>query len=90
LQHGYSICIIGQKGYVSSTSANFNKISDVIFDQRVKQSEKTNKIYALIEEFFPHSRCIELFGRYNNLQNYWFTLGNQIFEFVIFFFIVCL
>jgi hypothetical protein len=85
LQHGYSICVIGQKGYVTSDCVNFHQISDVIFDYRAKQSQKTNQIYDLIENFFPHSRCIELFGRHNNLRNNWFTLGNQIFRFFFFF-----
>lgn len=82
LQHGYSICIIGQKGYVPSNNFNIDKICDVIVDYRGKQSQKTNKIYDLIETFFPNGKYIELFGRYNNLRNNWYTLGNQMFEFV--------
>lgn len=57
LQHGYEMCIVGQKGKIKKELLCLNKYSDVILDVRTQQSQKTNKIYWLIENFFSKCMC---------------------------------
>lgn len=54
------------------------KLSDVIYAERRGQSQKPEEIYELIEKLVPHGKYVEIFGRKNNLRNYWVTIGNEL------------
>jgi mRNA (2'-O-methyladenosine-N6-)-methyltransferase len=51
---------------------------DVIFSDRRGQSQKPEEIYKYIEELVPNGYYLEVFGRRNNLQEKWVTIGNEI------------
>ena len=52
--------------------------SDVIFAERRGQSQKPEEIYELIERLVPNGRYLEIFGRKNNLRDFWVTIGNEV------------
>ena len=52
--------------------------SDVIFSQRRGQSQKPTEVYELIERLVPGGSYLEIFGRRNNLRDYWVTVGNEL------------
>lgn len=62
--------------------------SDVIYSERLGQSQKPLDIYELIERLVPNGTniwyCIivgyylEVFGRRNNLRDNWITIGNEL------------
>ncbi len=52
--------------------------SDVIFSQRRGQSQKPTEVYELIERVVPGGSYLEIFGRRNNLRDYWVTVGNEL------------
>jgi mRNA m6A methyltransferase catalytic subunit len=52
--------------------------SDVIFSQRRGQSQKPTEVYELIERLVPTGSYLEIFGRRNNLRDYWVTVGNEL------------
>ena len=51
---------------------------DVIFSERRGQSQKPNEIYQIVEDMVPNGYYLEIFGRRNNLQPKWVTLGNEL------------
>jgi mRNA (2'-O-methyladenosine-N6-)-methyltransferase len=51
---------------------------DVIFSKRRGQSQKPEEMYDIIEGLVPNGYYLEIFGRRNNLRNYWVTIGNEI------------
>ncbi|OMH82560.1 N6-adenosine-methyltransferase 70 kDa subunit [Zancudomyces culisetae] len=57
---------------------HYNIGSDVIFSERRGQSQKPEELYELIEELVPGGRYLEIFGRKNNLRDYWVTVGNEL------------
>ncbi|EIE76960.1 hypothetical protein RO3G_01664 [Rhizopus delemar RA 99-880] len=63
LQHAKETCLVG---------------SDVIFSERRGQSQKPEELYELIEELVPNGKYLEIFGRKNNLRDYWVTIGNEL------------
>lgn len=75
LQHTKETCLIGVKG-----NPQFKKDVgfDVIFSKRRGQSQKPEEIYERIEELVPNGHYLEIFGRRNNLRNYWVTIGNEL------------
>lgn len=73
LQHAKETCIVGYKGDVS-----YKVPRDVIFARRRGQSQKPDEIYEIIEEMVPNGRYLEIFGRRNNLRDYWVTIGNEL------------
>jgi mRNA m6A methyltransferase catalytic subunit len=76
LQHAKETCLVGMKG---NPKYNENvSLSDVIFSHRRGQSQKPEEIYEIIEQLVPNGRYLEIFGRKNNLRNYWVTIGNEI------------
>ena len=77
LQHAKEVCLVGKKG---RDPPNLRRSigSDVIFSERRGQSQKPEEIYELIEELVPDGRYLEIFGRKNNLRNFWFTVGNEV------------
>jgi len=42
------------------------------------QSHKPEEQYSIFEELVPNGYYLEIFGRRNNLRNYWVTIGNEI------------
>ncbi len=62
--------------------------SDVIYSERLGQSQKPLDIYEMIERLVPNGcncRCgiivgyyLEVFGRRNNLRDNWITIGNEL------------
>ncbi|KAJ1824633.1 hypothetical protein GGH91_001484 [Coemansia sp. RSA 2671] len=77
LQHAKETCLVGKKG---SDPPNLQKsvASDVIFSERRGQSQKPEELYEIIEELIPGGNYLEIFGRKNNLRDYWVTVGNEL------------
>lgn len=77
LQHAKEVCLVGKKG---SDPPGIRRCvgSDVIYSERRGQSQKPEEIYQLIEELVPNGKYLEIFGRKNNLHNYWVTVGNEV------------
>jgi mRNA (2'-O-methyladenosine-N6-)-methyltransferase len=57
---------------------NKNVFGDVVFSKRRGQSQKPEEIYEYIERLVPNGYYLEIFGRRNNLRDYWVTIGNEI------------
>ena len=53
-------------------------LPDVIMSERRGQSQKPEELYEVIESVVPDGRYLEIFGRKNNLRNYWVTIGNEL------------
>ncbi|CAO3593661.1 unnamed protein product [Absidia cylindrospora] len=77
LQHAKETCLVGLKGTLPSYCRR-NVGSDVIYSERRGQSQKPEEIYELIEEMVPGGKYLEIFGRKNNLRDYWITVGNEL------------
>jgi mRNA (2'-O-methyladenosine-N6-)-methyltransferase len=75
LQHTKETCLIGIKG---NPKYNKDVMTDVIFSKRRGQSQKPEEVYDIIEGLIPNGYYLEIFGRRNNLRNYWVTIGNEI------------
>ncbi|RKP05888.1 MT-A70-domain-containing protein [Thamnocephalis sphaerospora] len=69
LQHAKETCLIGRKPSVCS---------DVIYSERRGQSQKPEELYEMIERMVPNGKYLEIFGRKNNLRDYWITVGNEL------------
>ena len=78
LQHSKELCLVGRKGPSPPPGAASSVGSDVIYAERRGQSQKPEEIYQLIEELCPGGSYLEIFGRKNNLRNYWVTVGNEV------------
>ncbi|DBA87509.1 TPA: hypothetical protein ACH3X1_004538 [Trebouxia sp. C0004] len=77
LQHAKEVCLVGKKG--SDPPGTKRCVgSDIIYSERRGQSQKPEEIYQLIEELVPNGKYLEIFGRKNNLHNYWVTVGNEV------------
>ena len=77
LQHAKETCLVGRKGQ-DPPGCRHGVASDVIFAERRGQSQKPDEIYEMIESLVPNGRYLEIFGRRNNLRNYWVTIGNEL------------
>ncbi|KAG0370520.1 MT-A70-domain-containing protein [Gamsiella multidivaricata] len=77
LQHAKETCLVGKKGE-DPPGCRHSIGSDVIFSERRGQSQKPEELYELIEELIPNGRYLEIFGRKNNLRDYWVTVGNEL------------
>ncbi|KAF8941607.1 MT-A70-domain-containing protein [Dissophora ornata] len=77
LQHAKETCLVGKKGH-DPPGCRHSIGSDVIFSERRGQSQKPEELYELIEELVPNGRYLEIFGRKNNLRDYWVTVGNEL------------
>ncbi|KAG2200672.1 hypothetical protein INT47_005828 [Mucor saturninus] len=77
LQHAKETCLVARKG---NDPINFRRSvgSDVIFSERRGQSQKPEELYEMIEELVPNGKYLEIFGRKNNLRDYWVTIGNEL------------
>ena len=79
LQHAKEVCLVGRKGRGGAGGGRAGGIgSDVIFAERRGQSQKPEEIYELIERLVPNGRYLEIFGRKNNLRDFWVTIGNEV------------
>lgn len=77
LQHAKEVCLVGKRGCDPPGSREGVK-SDIIYSERRGQSQKPEEIYELIEDLVPNGKYLEIFGRKNNLRNFWVTVGNEV------------
>ncbi|KAJ2157156.1 hypothetical protein GGF46_004700 [Coemansia sp. RSA 552] len=77
LQHAKETCLVGKKGLDPPTLQR-SVASDVIFSERRGQSQKPEELYEIIEQLVPGGNYLEIFGRKNNLRDYWVTVGNEL------------
>lgn len=77
LQHAKETCLVGKKGQ-DPPNCKHSLSSDVIYSERRGQSQKPEELYQMIEELVPNGRYLEIFGRKNNLRDYWVTIGNEL------------
>ncbi|KAJ2378247.1 hypothetical protein IW150_000917 [Coemansia sp. RSA 2607] len=77
LQHAKETCLVGKKG-VDPPNLQRSVASDVIFSERRGQSQKPEEMYEIIEQLIPGGKYLEIFGRKNNLRDYWVTIGNEL------------
>ncbi|KAJ2778437.1 hypothetical protein H4R18_004597 [Coemansia javaensis] len=77
LQHAKETCLVGKKG-ADPPNLRRSVASDVIFSERRGQSQKPEEMYEIIEQLVPGGRYLEIFGRKNNLRDYWVTIGNEL------------
>lgn len=77
LQHAKETCLVGRKGK-DPIGCQHNIGSDVIYSQRRGQSQKPEELYQLIEQLVPNGKYLEIFGRKNNLRDFWVTIGNEL------------
>ncbi|KAG2236548.1 MT-A70-domain-containing protein [Thamnidium elegans] len=77
LQHAKETCLVARKGN-DPINCRHSVGSDVIFSERRGQSQKPEELYELIEELVPNGKYLEIFGRKNNLRDYWVTIGNEL------------
>ncbi|KAI8925588.1 MT-A70-domain-containing protein [Entophlyctis helioformis] len=77
LQHAKETCLVGRKGN-DPPGCRHGVASDVIFSERRGQSQKPEEIYLMMEELVPNGKYLEIFGRKNNLRDYWITIGNEL------------
>ncbi|RIB09348.1 MT-A70-domain-containing protein [Gigaspora rosea] len=75
LQHAKETCLMGRK---DPPGCKHSISSDVIFSERRGQSQKPEELYEMIEELVPNGNYLEIFGRKNNLRDYWVTIGNEL------------
>jgi len=77
LQHAKETCLVGKKGE-DPVGCKHKICSDVIYSERRGQSQKPEELYEMIEELIPNGKYLEIFGRKNNLRDYWVTIGNEL------------
>ncbi|KAJ1730358.1 hypothetical protein LPJ72_004515 [Coemansia sp. Benny D160-2] len=77
LQHAKETCLVGKKG-ADPPNLQRSVASDVIFSERRGQSQKPEEMYEIIEQLVPGGNYLEIFGRKNNLRDYWVTIGNEL------------
>ncbi|KAI7833814.1 MT-A70-domain-containing protein [Kickxella alabastrina] len=75
--HAKETCLIGKKG-ADPPNLQRSVASDVIFSERRGQSQKPEELYEIIEQLIPNGKYLEIFGRKNNLRDYWVTVGNEL------------
>ena len=78
LQHAKEVCLVARKGKADPEGTKKSVSSDIIFSERRGQSQKPEEIYEIIEELVPEGKYLEIFGRKNNLRDYWVTVGNEV------------
>lgn len=82
LQHAKETCLVAKKGKplasLNPQCSTGGVGSDVIWSERRGQSQKPEEIYTLIENLVPRGYYLEIFGRRNNLHDYWVTIGNEL------------
>lgn len=77
LQHAKEVCLVGRRG--GDIPGLKNGVgSDIIYSERRGQSQKPEEIYELIEKLVPNGKYLEIFGRKNNLRDFWVTVGNEV------------
>ena len=76
LSHALFFCVLLWQGDVRLAEGAV--LPDVIMSERRGQSQKPEELYEVIESVVPDGRYLEIFGRKNNLRNYWVTIGNEL------------
>eukprot|EP00127_Corallochytrium_limacisporum_P004141 Clim_evm86s157 gene=Clim_evmTU86s157 len=77
LQHAKETCLVGRKGNPPQ-GWHRSAGSDIIWSERRGNSQKPDEIYELIEQLVPNGKYLEIFGRRNNLRDFWVTIGNEL------------
>ena len=77
LQHAKEVCLVGRRGG-DIPGMKHGVGSDIIYSERRGQSQKPEEIYELIEKLVPNGKYLEIFGRKNNLRDFWVTVGNEV------------
>ena len=86
LQHAKENCIIAiknttperEKEMMEAARQKVTSLCDVILSDRRGQSQKPEDLYHFIEQMVPDGKYLEIFGRRNNLRDYWVTIGNEL------------
>ena len=81
LQHAKETCLVAKIGHLPKKFVqNYSgkSGSDIIWSERRGQSQKPEEVYELIEGLVPNGYYLEIFGRRNNLHDYWVTVGNEL------------
>ena len=76
LQHAKETCLVAKIGNLPKSFTPGG--SDIIWSERRGQSQKPEEIYDLIHGLVPDGYYLEIFGRRNNLHDYWVTVGNEL------------
>eukprot|EP00924_Labyrinthula_sp_SR-Ha-C_P004176 snap_masked-scaffold_3-processed-gene-16.32-mRNA-1 protein AED:1.00 eAED:1.00 QI:0/-1/0/0/-1/1/1/0/796 len=76
LLHNKELMIIAKRG--KPKRVRRHKHSDVLYAPYRYPSRKPTEVYALIENLFPESRKLELFGRRWNCRSKWTTVGKEV------------
>ena len=75
----FEICLVGYKCPPGEYVEYNSKISNnLIFSEALRNKQKPNEIYEIIELMMPGAKKIELFAKNQNLRPGWFALGNKI------------
>lgn len=74
LQHDKETFIVGVKGSPLD-GANLDQYSDVILQERSRQSQKPDQLYEFIERMFPGRMYLEIFARAHNIREGWVSIG---------------
>ena len=67
-----------KNGFQKPPAGQYGISSDVIFSERRGQSQKPEELYERIEALVPGGKYLEIFGRKNNLRDFWVTIGNEL------------
>ncbi|KAH0795051.1 MT-A70 family protein [Histomonas meleagridis] len=77
-QHNKETLLIGLKGEPPS-EMNRDKFQSLLVNQRgIRQSQKPDSLYEMIEEIFPGLMYLEVFARPHNLRNGWVSIGIEL------------
>lgn len=77
-QHNKETLLIGLKGD-PPPEMDYSAFTSLIVKQRgVRQSQKPEMLYELIEKIFPGSMYLEIFARPHNLRNGWVSIGIEL------------
>lgn len=78
VQHTKETCVVAKKG-LGYDGMNEEKFNDLIVQPRpLRQSQKPEALYEIIEEVFPDALYLEIFARAHNLRNGWVSLGLEL------------
>lgn len=79
-QHGKETCLVAYKGSkedLTIINRDF-KVANTFMSPRRGQSQKPSEMYEMITKLVPNGKYLEIFGRRNNLNDYWVTIGNEL------------
>lgn len=77
-QHNKETLLVGTKGEIPE-EMNPNAFKSLIVAPReVRQSQKPDEMYKIIEEMFPGMMYLEVFARSHNLREGWVSIGIEL------------